>query len=91
MGFHFGGSGAKAVNDYTVSVSGDKRTVTFKDDAKLCRMLGVRLVDFAKPQAPAGVAAKSLLPNMPHSRYISDEKLLQLKMGKASYRDIYSH
>jgi uncharacterized membrane protein YgcG len=90
MGFRFGGSGAKQVNDYTVSVSGDKRTVTFKDDSKLCRLLGVRLVDFAKSQPIREMGTKAVNPKMSHSRYISDEALLRLKAKQATYRDSFS-
>jgi len=55
LGFSFGGGGGSSRYDSTVEVSGDKKSVTFKDDPELTRVLGVRL-ERLTPQ-PAGITS----------------------------------
>lgn len=89
MGFKFGGSGSRTENDYTLTTSDDKRTVTFKDNSNLCRLLGVRLVDFAKPREDTAII-EALPIDAPRSRFLSEVALKDLFSGKASYREIYA-
>lgn len=86
MGFKFGGSGGKSVDDYTLNTSEDKRTITFKDDSQLCRLLAVRLVDFADPPKADEVQPASALV----SRFVSNRALNRMANAQISYRDVFS-
>ena len=48
LGFSFGASGSNSSYDYTAEVAADKRSVTFKDDPQLTRVLAYRLDPFVK-------------------------------------------
>jgi hypothetical protein len=61
LGFSFGGSGNSSRYDSSVTVSGDKKSVTFKDDPQLVRLLGVRLEPFATMPG-GGVASTGPTP-----------------------------
>jgi len=47
FGFSFGGSGGGSSYDYNLDVSADGKSVTFKDDPQLTRVLAVRLESLA--------------------------------------------
>lgn len=48
FGFSFGASGSNSSYDYSAEVASDKRSVTFKDDPQLTRVLAYRLDPFVK-------------------------------------------
>lgn len=50
FGYRFGGSGSSSTYDYDLKISDDKRTVTFIDDPKHCRLLAVRLERIYHPK-----------------------------------------
>jgi hypothetical protein len=50
FGFSFGGSGSSETHDFSSTISGDKKSVTFADDSQLTRLLGVRLETFWTPK-----------------------------------------
>jgi len=45
FGFSFGGGGGSSNANYNISVSSDGKSVTFKDDGQVTRVLAVRLVE----------------------------------------------
>ena len=51
FGFSFGASGSNSSYDYTAEVAADKRSVTFKDDPQLTRILAYRLEPFVKSKS----------------------------------------
>lgn len=51
FGFKFGGRGSYTKYDYDYSFSSDKKTVTFSDDPKQCRLLAVRLERVYQPKS----------------------------------------
>jgi len=51
FGFSFGASGSNSSYDYTAEVAADKRSVTFKDDPQLTRVLAYRLDPFVKAKS----------------------------------------
>lgn len=106
MGYGFGGGGSRTTNDYTIAISGDGKTITFKDDPSLVRLVAVRLVDAARPLpviAPGTFSTLTNVPgpfatidrankglNEPESRFRSDSLLRAFKEGKVSYRNLTS-
>lgn len=72
MGYRFGGSGASSRYDYNMTVDGDKKSVTFKDDPQLTRLLAVRVEPLVAP--PTGVASV-------------DDSLALFKNGTINYLD----
>lgn len=50
LGFRFGGSAGSTSYDYDLKISDDKKTVTFFDDPKHCRLLAVRLERIYHPK-----------------------------------------
>src|ERR1700726_2921905 len=57
FGFRFGGSGSTNSYDYTLDTSADGKTVTFKDDPLLTRLLAVRLEPFPPPDTSPSIAS----------------------------------
>lgn len=49
FGYRFGGRGTSSSYDYDLEQSVDKKTVTFKDDPKHCRLLAVRVEQAYNP------------------------------------------
>lgn len=49
FGYRFGGSAGSSTYDYDLKISDDKKTVTFTDDPKHCRLLAVRLENIYQP------------------------------------------
>jgi uncharacterized membrane protein YgcG len=66
LGFSLGGGGSNSRYDSTVEVSGDRKSVTFKDDPQLVRVLGVRL-ERVIPAPAAAVASTD--ENSPLARF----------------------
>ena len=52
LGFSFGASGGGSSTTTTVTSSGDKKTITFKDDLRLVRVLGYRVEPFLINTSP---------------------------------------
>ncbi|TPK36358.1 hypothetical protein [Mesorhizobium sp. B2-5-3] len=76
MGFGFGASGGNSSYDYTLEVSGDGRTVTFKDDPQLTRVLAVRLEPFVEVESGLIEAPSDLdmaAPNTPLAKFLKGE------------------
>ena len=53
LGFSFGGRGGSSSYDYTLNVSADGKTVTFKDDPQLARVVGIRVTEMNRTPPPA--------------------------------------
>lgn len=54
LGYSFGGSGNSSTYDYDYTLSTNKKEVTFTDDPKHCRLLGVRLERIYHPKVAEG-------------------------------------
>ena len=79
FGFSFGASGSSSRYDYSLDVAGDKKSVTFKDDPQLTRLLAVRLEQFVTPQtAKTGVATTG------------DSPLMKFRNGQIDYLGLQS-
>lgn len=75
FGYRFGGSGARNTYDYSLEIAGDKKSVTFKDDPQLARLLAVRLEPFVDLGGGGGVAS------------VSNSAAEKFKKGQISYLD----
>jgi hypothetical protein len=56
FGYRFGGSGSSTSYDYSLDTAADGKTVTFKDDPLLARLLAVRLERFTPVDETPGIA-----------------------------------
>jgi hypothetical protein len=84
FGFSFGGSGSSSSYDYSLDVSADGKTVTFKDDPQLTRILAVRLEQLAsvpKERFELATGLDAAAPDSPLGRFRS---------GRMSYKDLQS-
>ena len=91
FGFRFGGSASRTTNDWSVFVSEDGRTVTFKDDPAYCRLVAVRLVEAAGNRPTdrlTGEFAGEARPRGPLSRFVTEEQLRQFRAGRINYRQL---
>jgi hypothetical protein len=78
MGFGFSGSGSNSSYDYNLEVSADGKTVTFKDDPQLSRVLAVRLeklvdIEAARFMVNTDVEMEMAAPNTPLAKFLKGE------------------
>jgi hypothetical protein len=82
MGFGFSGSGSNSSYDYNLEVSADGKTVTFKDDPQLSRVLAVRL------EKLVDIEAARFIVNTDMEMAAPDTPLAKFLKGKMSYVDL---
>ena len=86
MGFSFSGSGSNSSYDYNLDVSADGKTVTFKDDPQLSRVLAVRLEKLVDIEAARLVANTGV--GMDMEMAAPDTPLAKFLKGEMSYFDL---
>lgn len=61
FGFKFGGSGDKSTEEWGVETNSDRKTVTFSDDSKTCRLVAVRIENIYHPPSLSDPEAVNLM------------------------------
>lgn len=90
FGFSFGASGGNSSYDYNLDVSTDGKTVTFKDDPQLSRVLAVRLEPLATvPQERlAAESNPNIASDMEAAAPGSSSPLGKFRKGEISYKEL---
>ncbi len=85
FGYSFGGSGSTTRYDYDFNLSENKKSVEFKDDAKHCRLLAVRL---ERIYQPSKVDNPQNRPLWSEAANIALSALMSGKISLTSYQNL---